>query len=805
MLYINKNMSNNFFSGFENLNKQDDNKKVVKNVVRRQGTSFTHSMYGLIVAGPKKGSEIEIRYVLPSKIEVEVGENIDIRSSELLNIGDVVNNCVILSKTGYETYLSHCKRSIFFKENDLIINNNEAIILTGQFKDQRGIIKSKQATKVGVTFMDGTASIFNLSDIFYKDLLLQNGKYFNVVNVDAEKISGKELGDISIKTITLRDIKQMMPGFKLRDYIQELEQIEDTNERIFMQSELGSELGSESDNELSSELDNKSENGLGDLGDLGDGLGDGLGDLGDTFESKASFKDIERTSMVFSGWTRQQKEYIKIIKNILNKLDINEDNINMSNILEDIQGSLEHFTKMIAKTNFDILNSSIDINMIIACIVAYSLIKKNEFNFSSMKEYVNYLFKRGYFVGDVNKSVLVELPDVFSCKNLKRSRVNLEKINMLMDCFHTILQNILNRVVNISKSKVSVIEYDTIRRRENKYEKRGFLLPSDLRNISKEDVNKKILWNPRYKDRIERWRSYINTKAESSKGIKRNIYEFINKNIESSPLVLFSLRMEVIEFLKSRYPDIFVACNNDKQCEEDVITKYIKITIDNVLDKRGKSSQVSNEDYEMIQRYKSMRDFTNQFIEDIEKIEEYAKEAKADKLKELSSDLSSGQGTLNFSGQGSVRSIRNIKSPRERMINWLSNKFKYKLDETCKDETCKDRDISNKLKEILSKYKSKLSDVETEMVKDFISETSKKISEEQPKQEQRKIPKIILRLKQPAVTKEVISETEGQEQRKIPKITLRLKKPQVIERDSSKSASTSDNDSISESSLFGDE
>ena len=244
-----------------------------------------------------------------------------------------------------------------------------------------------------------------------------------------------------------------------------------------------------------------------------------------------------------------------------------------------------------------------------------------------------------------------------------------------------------------------------------------------------------------------------------------------------------------------------MACNNDKQCEEDVITKYIKITIDSVLDKRGKSSQVSNEDYEMIQRYKSMRDFTNQFIEDIEKVEEYAKEEKADKLKELSSDL----GTLNAE-RGSSRSItRNIKSPRERMINWLSNKFKYKLDETCKDETCKDRDISNKLKEILSKYKSKLSDAETEMVKDFISETSKNISEEQPKQEQRKIPKIILRLKQPSVTKEVISETEGQEQRKIPKITLRLKKPQVIETDSSKSSSTSDNDSISESSIFGDE
>ena len=126
------------------------------------------------------------------------------------------------------------------------------------------------------------------------------------------------------------------------------------------------------------------------------------------------------------------------------------------------------------------------------------------------------------------------------------------------------------------------------------------------------------------------------------------------------------------------------------------------------------------------------------------------------------------------------------------MINWLSNKFRYKLDETCKDETCKDRDISNKLKEILSKYKSKLSDAETEMVQDFISETK----EESPKQEQRKIPKIILRLKQPAVIKE-----PKQEERKIPKITLRLKKQQVPLTQKTDSETDSDNESISESSI----
>jgi antirestriction protein len=701
-------MSHNFFSRFENLNKDDkqvdklvdDNIKVRKS----KGRKFTHSIYGMVIGGPKKGNEVEIRYVLPSKIEVEVGMNIDIRSSKLLKIGDVVNNCVILSRIDNETYLSHCKRSVFFSENDLRINNDEAKILTGEFKNQRGIIKSRQVAKVGVAFMDGTVSIFDLSDIFYKDLLLKNDKYFNVIDVNMDVIRGKEIGDDSIKEITLKDIKRMMPGFKLRDYIEEYKQLEDEDEKVFMHSELSSEIGSDS------ELDNEYE-------------GEG--------ESKASFKDIQRTSVVFSGWTREQKEYIKIIKNILNNIDINEDNMNMSDILDDIQGSLENVIKMIGDRNFDIMNSSIDIRMIIACIVAYNVIKKNEFNFSSMKEYVNHLFKLGYFVGDVSRSVLVELPDVFACKDLRRTRVDLEKINMLMNCFDNILQKVLNRIVDISRGKASVIEYEAIKRREKKYEKRMFLLPSDLKNISKEDINKKILWNPTYKDRIEKWRSHIKGKIGSSEGIKQNIYEFIEKNIEKSPLVLFGLRMELIDFLRARYPEITLdGCEGDKQCEEDIITKYINMVTSDMLDKSGKAREVQIKDYELVQRYKSMRDFTNKFIEDIDKVKEYTKE---DRLRELSSDL--GSSTLQ---------TRNIKGPRDRMIGWLSKRFGYKLDDTCKDDLCKDRDIVSKLKEILSKYRNKLSDVEMDMVEDFISETE--IVEEPPKQEQRRIPEIILKI-----------------------------------------------------------
>lgn len=95
-------------------NRNDKYLKKTTNV--KKGATFRHSIYGIIISGSKKGNEVEIRYFLPSKFEVEVGSNVEIRSVKKLNIGDVVNNCVILSKTGDNKYLSHCKRTLFLKE-----------------------------------------------------------------------------------------------------------------------------------------------------------------------------------------------------------------------------------------------------------------------------------------------------------------------------------------------------------------------------------------------------------------------------------------------------------------------------------------------------------------------------------------------------------------------------------------------------------------------------------------------------------------------------------------------------------------
>ena len=58
-----------------------------------------------------------------------------------------------------------------------------------------------------------------IDDIFYTDILLKSGKYFQVTRIELDKekkykIYGEELGGTS-KVISMSDIKKMMPGMDI--------------------------------------------------------------------------------------------------------------------------------------------------------------------------------------------------------------------------------------------------------------------------------------------------------------------------------------------------------------------------------------------------------------------------------------------------------------------------------------------------------------------------------------------------------------------------------------------------------------
>lgn len=738
-------MSLNFFSAFKNLEKKiklDEGVKeskgveVVKkvkskgsDVVKKVGdhkVKFTHSIYGKIIRGPRKGLDVEVRYILPSKIEVEVGSNVEVVSSKELNIGDVVNtNCVILTKLSDIKYMSYCKRVVYFGEDDVKRDRDNVIIKSGPLRNQRGKIVQVYDAKVGVTLMNNTPVTLDESMMFYKDIVLKNGKYFNVLDVKKKvdgsyELSGKEFGESQLKSVGMNDVEKIMNGFKIIDTKETLkEEREDITDEAFV-DEISDEKSDEISDEVSEDETERVDYGEEASLEVDEKEGDDM-----ELVPKLSFKDLQQTYFMYSGWSKQQKKYLSILKS----MGIMEKNIDISHIMNEIDDVLGYFAKKIKinSRNFDIYNSSIDYRMILACLFAYNSIEMNDFDFSSMEEYVDYLFKREYFMGDAKKSLLVELSDIFPCKELKSSRFVRDRVKMLMMCYNEILQDILKKDIKISMRKVQP-KYEPVVPGEKKYDKRQFLLPSDIIDgtIQEEDMNKNIVWNPTYRERIDIWKTYIKSKSAESDGLKKKFYNLIEMNMDRIPLLLMKLRKELIEYMQMKYKDFRVEdCKGNKECVERMLNEYIQ----NILNGR-----VSSEEHEMVYRYISVRDFSNEFVDDMRKVRETLKD---NRLIEMKSEMD-----IDAFASDKLEDEDNML--REKIIKWLWRRVGYKLSQDCEDVDCKDKELFYKLKGLLSKHRNKLLDAEIDLIEEFILFASNKISKEESNRE---IPDVILDIK----------------------------------------------------------
>ena len=87
--------------------------------IKSRDIKFDHSTDAMIVSGVNKGRRVEVRYVLPSNYEVEIGVNYDIDSSKRLEKGQIIDNCVVLAEIGINKYLTHCKKILFLDDNDI--------------------------------------------------------------------------------------------------------------------------------------------------------------------------------------------------------------------------------------------------------------------------------------------------------------------------------------------------------------------------------------------------------------------------------------------------------------------------------------------------------------------------------------------------------------------------------------------------------------------------------------------------------------------------------------------------------------
>jgi hypothetical protein len=732
-----------------------------KKVERLSG--FRHSIYGAIVRGPNKGKQVEIKYVMPGKLEIEIGINEEIYTSRDLSNGDMINNCIVLAVLGRDRYLGHCKKVTFLKEKDVIRYGNENVkIIRGQLAGIQGIVRKEYKTKVGVTY-NGAPLTVDESDLFYKDILLKNGKYFNVVDVKLDDggyiITGKEFGDNNIKQITNDDIQEMMSGFKMQGNV-DVEYIrDDVSFRHSERSETGS-VGSFEDFDTSSpdrdadyEYEYENEEG-----------------------ERSTFRDAERTSRMFSGWSSRQKTWMDLVNKIMKTFIITEE-LNTFSLVEQIESVLVHFDKKIISSgeNFDIYSSSIDVQMIIACIVVYLLVRLDE-SFAGFDNYISQLYNGGYFSGRVVESVLVELPDVFVCPELKRTKMDFDRVKMLMNCYNRLVQNVLGLSLSLDP-KIEVRKFEPVIRKVDRYSKKTFILPDDLIDglvINDDNVNMNILWSPNYMKRIEKWRNTLLEKMRGSTGTKSRIYDFIQKNIENSVVVSYRLRGDVIKFLGLRYSDFASGlsnCNGDRKCEDEYIVKSIKKVFEEVLDKsgKGKFKTVSQDEYELLQRYMRLGDFIKEFLSDMGKLRDYLKSNREKHLEEISTERQKLLERRRVISEQREKEKKGTLTVVDKIKTILRRTFKDTFDEMCKDDDCKTKEVVEKVKRVLSNQEQMLlTSEEVSMFRNFASDNSDNLPNTGFK-----IPKIILKIKKPE--EPIIKESEESEAK--PKIILKLKRP----------------------------
>lgn len=585
-------------------------KKSIFKVSRDNGVdvNFEHSIDAMIVSGVNKGRQVEVRYVLPANYEVEIGVNYDIDSSKRLEKGEIINHCVVLAEIGVNKYLTHCKKILFLYDRDIKhIRDGIVMIKRGDYKGVMGRVIKYNESKIGA-LLNFSPIIINRSDLFFNDVLLKNGRYFQVNRVELGdgglyRMYGFEFGYQNEKMVTSNDIMEMSQGFKIAQ--KEVRDIEEETTFDFSGEE---EIGEEEEETGEEETDEEETD-------------EQMGETEEGEEMRSAFTDRMRVYEEKS-LSKKKAVYYDIVKKILEIKNIGIDDIgNNYDLLDEIENVLEKITNKlkIYNINFDMSTSLIDLRMIIACMVAYKIVVKG-MGLGSFKMYISELYEDKFFVGNVMNSVLLNAPEVFNCSNLKKTRIELQKIEMLMICFDKEIQSLLNYQIRFDEIRPRDLsdlgdtsDLIALKRKPNIFSKRKFSTMEDIRKGEIPVGAKKMVWSGKQMLKIKR----IKEKLKNKSGIDKYIYE----NIVNSPLLLKTARDDVVQYLFNKYKEDFMSNYNkcsEEKCQDrvikqylreiktknEVITKYLKLS-DVVFQIMNDTEIVSTEDH-IIKRFKTL-------------------------------------------------------------------------------------------------------------------------------------------------------------------------------------------------------
>ena len=472
----------------------------------------------------------------------------------------------------------------------------------------------------------------DVDDIFYKDILLKSGEYFQVNRIERDnktnyKIYGMEMGGES-KLIMMSDIKKMMPGM---DIIGNKKVVEDVEKEEYISEEISDDISEEISEIDEEEIEE---------------------DIEDEFRS--SYKDVERTEIITQQLNIIQRGYYDMIKMILDISGESIDNINVYDIIDNIEGVVDKLNKLIKSSNinFDISGSKIDMKIMISLLVAYEM-QRGELIFEGLSNYVRNLFNRNFFYSTLDEMMVSFLlrkdNEIFKCdtkllRDLYKSKKYYEILEKIILCFNDVLKVIISSPVDLSAKKF--VEIEKVERIQK--DKKRIITFEDIKMDNIVVDARRVLWDPESEKIVNDFKDLLIKSSKTVDGEikmeidekrisiledKRGLYKYVYENLDIAPMVLYDIGQRLIKVLSERYDKFGVEykeCGGKVMCGDKVIMKYLEM----FFDKKGKMRGVSEGEYLDMKRYYELSRIFDRLINRInERVRKPKKELKEERIR----------------------------------------------------------------------------------------------------------------------------------------------------------------------------
>jgi transcription antitermination factor NusG len=556
---------------------------------------FSFNVNNKLTSGIKINSLYDIDHV----IKTESGETINLKNSDVIKkllrviSGTFVGESGDYIRTIDEQYKIQYSKKVFLSNNSFDITQNKDIIVTkGVHKNQKGTIIKKIPESL-ILFINSTGKqifthyitkngvylnkpIYN-DDVFFMDAVLTNGndaEIQEIYNDDTFKIIENTSAGFKEKIISENDIQTRSPGFEILSFAPIYS--DKLSETVLFDSNSDSDSDTDSENgEEDSEEDNEDEDNL---------VNSNLETEENT--AKTTFRDLERTEIVFTDMTADDKTYMAYITKLVNVFKISGDNMDTYDILASVKAVKSRLDTEMKNQG---INEQIpsDIKYIVAILFLHFAIR-NGFNSKiTLLSITNVLTNNKFFVPkDIKRTIflnenIVELSETEKTniqslfeKQEYNSIIALmirkadEKIQSYTGKLYTDTIVFEEKLIplglkrkNVEPEIITTSEYNIKDQKGNEYtmkktgafypdfEAPSFITIPELLENNIPEIEKSILWGNNYTSVLEKYITIIKEKQSNTQDpISKDVYQFIINNLHRAPFALKETGSTTVEY-----------------------------------------------------------------------------------------------------------------------------------------------------------------------------------------------------------------------------------------------------------------